>query len=78
MAEKLTSAPVSSAEHPKAVVLLLLIHCLLLPPLCVGGGGIVGRYFVLHYFVSSFAIISLEKKVSWLLYFNCHLMSSGS
>ena len=38
----------------------------------------VGRYFVLHYFVSSFAIISLRKKVSWLLYFNCLLMSSDS
>ena len=35
----------------------------------------VGRYFVLHYFVSSFAIVSLGKKVSWLLYFNCLLIS---
>ena len=38
----------------------------------------VARYFVLHYFVSSFAIISLGNKVSWLLYFNCLLMSFDS
>ena len=71
----------SSAEHPLAMVLLLLIHCLLLPPLCVcvwGGGGMIGRYFVLHYFVSSFAIILMVKKVSWLLYFNRLLMSFDS
>ena len=41
----------SSAEHPKAVVLLLLIHCSVLPPLlcvcvrvCVWGGGFDGGY----------------------------------
>ena len=34
--------------------------------------------FVSHFFVSSFAIISLGKKVSWLLYFNCILMSFDS
>ena len=31
----------------------------------------VGPCFVVHYLVSSFAIISLGKKDSWLLYFNC-------
>ena len=63
----------SSAEHPKAVVPLLLIHCCLHCFVCGWGvwvGGVkVG--FVLHYLVSSFAIISLGKKDSWLLYFNC-------
>ena len=35
--------------------------------------------FVVHYLVSSFAIISLEKKESRLLYyFNCILMSFDS
>ena len=29
----------------------------------------------MHYLVSSFAIISLEEKESWMLYFNCLLMS---
>ena len=28
------------------------------------GGGMVGRYFVLHYFVPSFAIISWERKLA--------------
>ena len=53
------------AEHSKAVVLLLLLtYCLLLPSfVCVyGGGGIVGPCYVVHYLVSSFAIISREKK----------------
>ena len=72
----------SSAEHPKAVVLLLLIHCSVLPPLlfvcvrvcafvcvCVWGGGGWGLRLVLQYLLSSFAIISLGKKDSWLLYF---------
>ena len=31
--------------------------------------------YVMHYIVFSFAIISLEKKESWLFYFNCLLMS---
>ena len=35
----------------------------------------VGPYFVVHYLVSSFAIASLGKKESRLLYFNCLLMS---
>ena len=35
----------------------------------------VGPCYVVHYLVSSFAIISLEKISSWLLYFNCLLMS---
>ena len=34
----------------------------------------VGPYFVVHYLVSSFAILSLGKKGNWLLYFNCLLM----
>ena len=38
----------------------------------------VGPCFVVHYLVSSFAIISLGKKDSWLLYFNCLLMSFDS
>ena len=42
-----------------AVFLLLLIHSLLLPPLFCGG--MVGPCFVVHYLVSSFAIISLGK-----------------
>ena len=82
----------SSAEHPKALVLLFLIHCSLLPLLfcflffvclCVWGGGMcewVGVIdgFVLHYLVSSFAIIWLGKKTSWLLNFNFLLMSFGN
>ena len=35
----------------------------------------VGPYFVVFYLVSSFAIISLGKKVNWSLYLNCLLMS---
>ena len=55
----------------------------LLPPVCVCVSVCVcvcvrGRYYVLHYFVSSFAIISMGKKLSWLLYFNCLLMSFDS
>ena len=69
----------SSTSHSKAVVSeLLLIHCLLLSPLFVGVF-MVGPCFVVHYLVSSFAIISLEKKDSWLLYliaFKCHLTVS--
>ena len=70
-------------EHSKVVALLLLIHCSLLPPLCVclwGGGGMVGSCFVVHYLVYSFAIISLgmRERESWLLYFNCILLSSDS
>ena len=38
----------------------------------------VAPCFVVHYLVSSFAIISLGKKDSWLLYFNCLLMSFDS
>ena len=38
----------------------------------------VGPCFVVHYFVSSIAIISLGKKDSWLLYFNSLLMSFDS
>ena len=48
---------------------------------CVGGGGggvMVGPCYFVHYLVSSFAIISLEKEESWLLYFNCLLMSFDS
>ena len=64
----------NSAEHSKAVVLLLLIHCLVLPSLFCGGGGgggvTAGPRFVVHYLVSSFAIISLGKKESSLLHFN--------
>ena len=47
--------------------------------LCVGGAGVmVGPCYFVHYLVSSFAIISLEKEESWLLYFNCLLMSFDS
>ena len=35
----------------------------------------VGPCYVVHYLVSSFAMISLEKKESWLFYFNCLSMS---
>ena len=38
----------------------------------------VGPCFVVHYLVSSFAIISLGKKNSCLLYVNCLLMSFDS
>ena len=34
--------------------------------------------FVVHYLVSSFAIILLGKKGGWLLYFNCLSMSFDS
>ena len=34
----------------------------------------VGPCFVVHYLVSSFAIISLGKKESWLFYLNCLFM----
>ena len=45
--------------------------------MCVWGGMVV-FCFVVHYLFSSFAIISLEKKESWLLHFNCILMSFDS
>ena len=54
----------------------MLIHCLLLSPLFLGV--YVGPCFVVHYLVSSFAIISLGKKDSWLLYFSCRLISFDS
>ena len=38
----------------------------------------VGPCFAMHYLVSSFAIISLGEKESWLLYFNWLLMSFDS
>ena len=38
----------------------------------------VGPCFIVHYLVSSFAIISLGKKDSWLLDFNYLLMSFDS
>ena len=38
----------------------------------------VGPCFVVHNLVFSFAIISLGKKESWLLYFNCLLMAFDS
>ena len=38
----------------------------------------VGPCFAVHYLVSCFAIISLGKKKSWLLYLNCLLMSFDS
>ena len=38
----------------------------------------VGPCFAVHYLVSNFAIISLRKKNSRLLYFNCLLMSIDS
>ena len=38
----------------------------------------VGPCFVVHYLVSSFAIILLGKKGGWLLYFNCLSMSFDS
>ena len=40
-----------------------------------GGEVIVGPCNDVHNLVSSFAIISLEMKESWLFYFNCLLMS---
>ena len=44
--------------------------------MCVGGGGGYGWSLLsVHYLVSSFAIISLEEKESWMLYFDCLLMS---
>ena len=38
----------------------------------------VGSCFVVHYLVSSFAIISLGKIECWLLYINCLSMSFDS
>ena len=43
--------------------------------MCVGGGGYVWSLLSVHYLVSSFSIISLEEKESWMLYFDCLLMS---
>ena len=40
----------------------------------VWGGDMVGPCYVVHYLVSSFAILSPKKKESWLFYFNCLLM----
>ena len=67
----------TSAEDSQAAFLLLLIHCLLLPPLCCGEF-MVGPCFVVHYFVSIFAIISLGKKVNCWRYLNCLLISFDS
>ena len=58
----------TSAGNSKAVFLMLFIHCLLLLPL------FCRDVFCCHYLVSSFAIISLGKKVNWPLYFSCLLM----
>ena len=46
----------------------------------MGGGGVYGwsLFFIVHYLISSFAIILLGKKGSWLLYFNCLSMSFDS
>ena len=49
--------------------LLLLCVCV-----CVGGG-YGWSLLIVHFLVSSFAIIYLEEKESWMLYFNCILMS---
>ena len=38
-------------------------------------GGYGWSLLIVHYLVSSFAIICLEEKESWMLYFNCLLMS---
>ena len=71
----------TSAENSKAVF-LLLFHSLFIVAsmlLCVCvGGGMFGSCFVVHYVVSSFAIISLGKKVNWSLYLNCLLMALDS
>ena len=69
----LNLAPVSSAEHSKAVVLLLLIHCLLLPPLFCGG------LWLVRDLLSRLAIVSLGKKIAscfTLIAFKCHLTVS--
>ena len=60
-------------ENAKAVFLFLLIHCLLLAPLLCGRF-MVGPCFVVHFLVSSFAIISLGKKLNWALYSDCRLV----
>ena len=41
-------------------------------------GFMVGPCFVMHFSVSSFAIISLGKKMNWSLYLNCLLVSFDS
>ena len=56
--------------HSKSVVLLLLIHCLLLLPLFVGFCVLSLFCNALLSFLSSFVIIPLRKRESWLLYFN--------
>ena len=44
--------------------------------MCVwGGGGYDWSLLSVRYLVSSFAIITPEEKESWILYFDCLLMS---
>ena len=43
--------------------------------MCVGGRGYGWSLLSVHYLVSSFAIITPEEKESWILYFDCLLMS---
>ena len=65
----------TSVEHSRAiVVLLLLIHFFIVASIVLFGF-MFGPCFVVYYLVSSLAIISLGKKESWLLYFNCLLMA---
>ena len=70
----------SSAEHSKGggSVVVDSLFIVAYNVLWGGGGGMGSPCFVVHYLVSSFAIISLGKKDSWLLYFNCLLMSFDS
>ena len=43
--------------------------------MCWGGGRYGWSLLIVHYLVSSFAIIYQEEKEGWMLYFNCLLMS---
>ena len=60
-----------TAVRSKAVVLLLMIYCLLLLPLFVGALCLVRVLLLSTSSHSSFAIILMGKRESWLLYFNC-------
>ena len=61
----------SACVRSKVVVLSLFIHCLLLLLLSVGFSIRYMFCFAEFSILSSFAIISLGNRESWLLYFCC-------
>ena len=69
---------VSAAVRSQGVVMLLLIFCLLLHPLCVCGGGCyVLVCYAIRCVLSSFAIISLRKKLVGCFTLIVSLVSCG-